>query len=122
MNLTMRPESTMLILGAEKALLRAFDTKHGAPKYGVMYQASLIGQAAPKHKGMISRVLAVKTVLNILVDVLSDETTNHIDTTIGDEGRVKVEARLRQLEGVGNSTVTYPRRTRTDHSYPRRRL
>jgi len=37
MNLTKQPEATVLILGAEKGLLRAFDTKHGAPKYGVMY-------------------------------------------------------------------------------------
>merc|ERR1712176_355399 len=32
-------------------------------------------------------------------DALSDETTEEVDTTVGDEGRAKVEARLRQLEG-----------------------
>jgi nucleolar protein 58 len=86
-------------LGAEKALFRALKTKHDTPKYGLIYHASLIGQAAPKNKGKISRVLAAKCSLAIRVDALSDETAEEMDTTIGYEGRAKVEARLRQLEG-----------------------
>ncbi|CAJ1937191.1 unnamed protein product [Cylindrotheca closterium] len=99
MNLAKQPASTVQILGAEKALFRALKTKHDTPKYGLIYHASLIGQAAPKHKGKISRVLAAKASLAIRVDALSDETTEEVDTTIGYEGRAKVEARLRQLEG-----------------------
>jgi nucleolar protein 58 len=99
MNLAKQPASTVQILGAEKALFRALKTKHDTPKYGLIYHASLIGQAAPKHKGKISRVLAAKASLATRVDALSDETTEQVDTTIGYEGRAKVEARLRQLEG-----------------------
>merc|ERR1712086_261822 len=99
MNLAKQPASTVQILGAEKALFRALKTKHDTPKYGLIYHASLIGQANPKHKGKISRVLAAKASLAIRVDALSDETAESIDTTIGYEGRAKVEARLRQLEG-----------------------
>ena len=99
MNLAKQPASTVQILGAEKALFRALKTKHDTPKYGLIYHASLIGQAAPKNKGKISRVLAAKTSLAIRVDALSDETLESVDTTIGYEGRAKVEARLRQLEG-----------------------
>jgi len=99
MNLAKQPASTVQILGAEKALFRALKTKHDTPKYGLIYHASLIGQAAPKHKGKISRVLAAKCSLAIRVDALSDETNDQIDTTIGYEGRAKVEMRLRQLEG-----------------------
>eukprot|EP00934_Nitzschia_sp_Nitz4_P003699 Nitzschia sp. Nitz4//scaffold1_size375055//144912//146585//NITZ4_000258-RA/size375055-augustus-gene-0.671-mRNA-1//1//CDS//3329540991//3689//frame0 len=99
MNLAKQPASTVQILGAEKALFRALKTKHDTPKYGLIYHASLIGQAAPKNKGKISRVLAAKASLAIRVDALSDETTDEVDTTIGYEGRSKVEARLRQLEG-----------------------
>mmetsp|Transcript_31422 Transcript_31422/g.37413 ORF Transcript_31422/g.37413 Transcript_31422/m.37413 type:complete len:515 (-) Transcript_31422:229-1773(-) len=99
MNLAKQPASTVQILGAEKALFRALKTKHDTPKYGLIYHASLIGQATPKHKGKISRVLAAKASLAIRVDALSDETAESIDTTIGFEGRAKVEARLRQLEG-----------------------
>jgi nucleolar protein 58 len=99
MNLAKQPASTVQILGAEKALFRALKTKHDTPKYGLIYHASLIGQAAPKNKGKISRVLAAKASLATRVDALSDETTGNVDTTIGYEGRAKVEARLRQLEG-----------------------
>ena len=104
MNLAKQPASTVQILGAEKALFRALKTKHDTPKYGLIYHASLVGQAAPKHKGKISRVLAAKAALATRVDALSDETAEHPDTTIGYEGRAKVEARLRQLEG-GDGTV-----------------
>ena len=104
MNLAKQPASTVQILGAEKALFRALKTKHDTPKYGLIYHASLVGQAAPKHKGKISRVLAAKAALATRVDALTDETTDHPDTTIGYEGRAKVEARLRQLEG-GDGTV-----------------
>lgn len=110
MNLAKQPASTVQILGAEKALFRALKTKHDTPKYGLIYHASLIGQASPKNKGKISRVLAAKAALAIRVDALSDDTQVDeddddggvgVDTTIGFEGRAKVEARLRQLEGQG---------------------
>ena len=58
MNLAKFPASTVQILGAEKALFRALKTRHETPKYGLIYHASLVGQAAAKHKGKISRVLA----------------------------------------------------------------
>merc|ERR1712072_944954 len=49
----------------------------------------------PKHKGKISRVLAAKCALSVRVDALGDTS----EATIGLEDRVKVEERLRQLEG-----------------------
>merc|ERR1711935_404458 len=80
MSLAKQPASTIQILGAEKALFRALKTKHETPKYGLIFHASLIGQAAPKHKGKISRVLAAKAALATRVDALSDETTEYLDT------------------------------------------
>jgi nucleolar protein 58 len=76
-------------------LFRALKTKHATPKYGLIYHASLIGQAAPKHKGKISRSLAAKTALAIRYDALGDGE----DNSIGLESRVKLETRLRVLEG-----------------------
>jgi nucleolar protein 58 len=96
MNLAKQPASTIQILGAEKALFRALKTKHDTPKYGLIYHASLVGQAAPKHKGKISRVLAAKAALAVRVDALTEDD---LDATVGNEGRKKVEMRLRQLEG-----------------------
>ncbi len=87
------------ILGAEKALFRALKSKHDTPKYGLIYHASLIGQAAPKHKGKISRVLAAKCALSIRVDALTQGDVPNV----GFEHRLAVENRLRQLEG---GTVT----------------
>ena len=107
MNLAKQPASTVQILGAEKALFRALKTKHATPKYGLIYHASLIGQAAPKNKGKISRVLAAKAALAIRVDALTDEADGDaVDTSIGYEGRAKVEARLRQLEGGSFASST----------------
>ncbi|XP_004507477.1 probable nucleolar protein 5-1 [Cicer arietinum] len=94
-NLAKQPGSTVQILGAEKALFRALKTKHATPKYGLIYHASLIGQAAPKFKGKISRSLAAKTALAIRCDALGDGQ----DNTMGLENRAKLEARLRALEG-----------------------
>lgn len=94
-NLAKQPGSTVQILGAEKALFRALKTKHATPKYGLIYHASLIGQAAPKFKGKISRSLAAKTALAIRCDALGDGQ----DNTMGLENRAKLEARLRNLEG-----------------------
>lgn len=95
LNLAKHPASTVQILGAEKALFRALKTKHDTPKYGLIYHASLIGQTTPKNKGKISRVLAAKTALAIRVDALGDST----GPTIAIESKMKVEARIRQLEG-----------------------
>ncbi|CAJ2650652.1 unnamed protein product [Trifolium pratense] len=94
-NLAKQPGSTVQILGAEKALFRALKTKHATPKYGLIYHASLIGQAAQKFKGKISRSLAAKTALAIRCDALGDGQ----DNTMGLENRAKLEARLRNLEG-----------------------
>lgn len=85
-------------------MFRALKTKHETPKYGLIYHASLIGQAAPKFKGRISRVLAAKSALSIRVDALGEGS----EASIGMESRAKVEARLRQLEGraLGKSVGT----------------
>lgn len=103
-NLAKHPASTVQILGAEKALFRALKTKHETPKYGLIYHASLIGQAAPKFKGKISRVLAAKSALSIRMDALGEGS----EASIGIESRAKVEARLRQLEGraLGKTPVS----------------
>merc|ERR1712232_621598 len=109
MNLAKFPSSTIQLLGAEKALFRALKTKHDTPKYGLIFHASLIGSAQPKHKGKIARVLAAKTALAVRVDALSDETSPEetADTSVGFEGRSKVELRPRSLQGgVAGTTGT----------------
>ncbi len=100
MSLAKNPASTIQILGAEKALFRAIKTKHETPKYGLIFHASLIGQASQKFKGKIARVLAGKCALAIRVDALGDTDS----AQVGEEGRARVEQRLRMLETRSNTT------------------
>ncbi|KAJ2083224.1 Nucleolar protein 58 [Coemansia sp. RSA 988] len=95
MTLAKYPASTIQILGAEKALFRALKTKHDTPKYGLIYHASLVGQAGPKSKGKIARLTATKTSIAVRVDALGETDA----AEVGIDGRVKIENRLRQLEG-----------------------
>lgn len=67
----------------------------------MIYHASLIGQAAAKNKGKISRVLAAKTALSVRVDALGETT----EATIGLDSRMKVEQRMRQLESGGGAAT-----------------
>ncbi|GBE79194.1 hypothetical protein BKA93DRAFT_728796 [Sparassis latifolia] len=105
LNLAKQPASTVQILGAEKALFRALKTKHDTPKYGLIYHASLIGQAPPKLKGKMARMVATKAALSIRVDALTDADgkSEPMAPSIGIENRAKLEARLRNLELQGDS-------------------
>jgi nucleolar protein 58 len=96
MNLAKHPASTVQILGAEKALFRALKAHHNTPKYGLLYHASLIGQAPPKYKGKIARVLAAKCALSSRVDAMGEKES----ATVGIKSREQVEARLRMLDNA----------------------
>ena len=93
-NLAKHPSSTVQILGAEKALFRAMRMKSDTPKYGLLYHASMVGQASTKVKGKISRSLAAKCSLSVRVDALGDQT----EPTVGLQYKDSLEARMRYLE------------------------
>ncbi|CZT09361.1 related to Nucleolar protein 58 [Rhynchosporium agropyri] len=109
MNLAKSPASTIQILGAEKALFRALKTKHDTPKYGLIYHASLVGQATGKNKGKIARMLAAKAAIGLRVDALSDwsaqgegkgdDVDDEERSALGVLSRMKIERHLRTLEG-----------------------
>jgi nucleolar protein 58 len=73
MNLAKQPASTIQILGAEKALFRALKTKKNTPKYGLIYNASVVGQAKNNIKGKVSRTLANKCALCVRCDALGED-------------------------------------------------
>lgn len=101
-NLSKSPASTLQILGAEKALFRALKTKHDTPKYGLIYHASLIGQATGKNKGKMARVLAAKASLGLRVDALAewdDDVAEEDKSALGTEARFNLERKLAALEG-----------------------
>jgi nucleolar protein 58 len=97
MNLAKQPASTIQILGAEKALFRALKTKKNTPKYGLIYNASLVGQAKNNLKGKISRTLANKCALCVRYDALGE----NIDGKLGADSKVFMEKRLKLLEAGG---------------------
>ena len=104
-NLSKSPASTIQILGAEKALFRALKTKHDTPKYGLIYHASLIGQATGKNKGKMARVLAAKAALGLRVDSLHDWGDDEANipeeekAALGIEARSNLERKLAAMEG-----------------------
>ncbi|KAJ5888564.1 nucleolar protein 58 [Penicillium taxi] len=101
-SLAKSPASTLQILGAEKALFRALKTKHDTPKYGLIYHASLIGQATGRNKGKMARILAAKASLGIRVDALSewsDEVSEEQKAAMGTEARFNLERKLAGMEG-----------------------
>jgi nucleolar protein 58 len=103
-SLAKAPASTIQILGAEKALFRALKTKHDTPKYGLLYHASLVGQASGRNKGKIARVLAAKAAIALRYDALAEERDDSGE--IGLEVRSKVESRLSSLEGRDMRTTS----------------
>lgn len=101
-SLSKSPASTLQILGAEKALFRALKTKHDTPKYGLIYHASLIGQATGRNKGKMARILAAKASLGLRVDALAewdDNVTEEDKAALGTEARFNLERKLAAMEG-----------------------
>lgn len=93
-NLAKQAASTIQILGSEKALFRALKSKHDTPKYGLIFHASLVGQAAPKIKGRIARALAAKAALSVRYDAFGDSSK----LEMGDSSYKKVLSLLSSLE------------------------
>jgi nucleolar protein 58 len=110
-NLAKQPSSTLQILGAEKALFRALKAKVNTPKYGLLYHASLVGQASTKNKGKIARSLAAKCALATRVDALSEKE----QLQVAGEMKQKIETRLQVLETMVNGTAI---RTASSSSKP----
>nr|CAG8478950.1 9867_t:CDS:2 [Entrophospora candida] len=95
-NLAKLPASTVQILGAEKAFFRAVKAKKSTPKYGILYHASLVGQASAKNKGKIARLVATKSSLSARADSFSEE--KDVDAEMGNKSRKFIEKRLNILE------------------------
>lgn len=96
MNLAKYPASTIQILGAEKALFKAIRTKHNTPKYGLIYQASIVGKCPNEIKGKISRSLSAKCALCVRVDALGENE----NAEVGTESREYIEKRVSFLQNV----------------------
>jgi len=72
-------------------------TKKNTPKYGLIYNASIVGQAKNNLKGKISRTLANKCALCVRFDALGED----LDGSLGTKNRSYLEGRLKLLESGG---------------------
>jgi nucleolar protein 58 len=97
MNLAKLPASTIQILGAEKALFRALKAKKNTPKYGLIYNASIVGAAKNQLKGKISRTLANKCALCVRYDALGED----VEGNMGLKTKAYMEGRAKLLEAGG---------------------
>jgi len=97
MNLAKLPASTIQILGAEKALFRALKAKKNTPKYGLIYNASIVGQAKNNLKGKVSRTLANKCALCVRYDALGED----VEGNLGAKNKAYLEGRVKLLESGG---------------------
>lgn len=102
LNLSKMSASTIQILGAEKAFARARKTGRNTPKYGIIYDASLISQAAGKNKGRMARRLAAKLSLCVGVDVFTewkDDAAEEARAAFGIKAKYDLEGKLAEMEG-----------------------
>ena len=97
MNLAKLPASTIQILGAEKALFRALKAKKNTPKYGLIYNASIVGQVKNQLKGKVSRTLANKCALCVRFDALGED----VEGNLGAKNKAYLDSRVKLLESGG---------------------
>ena len=72
-------------------------SKKSTPKYGLIYNASIVGSANNTLKGKISRTLANKCALCVRYDALGEQ----VDGDLGNKSKTYLEGRLRLLEQGG---------------------
>jgi nucleolar protein 58 len=73
-------------------------TKKNTPKYGLIYNASVVGQAKNNLKGKISRTLANKCALCVRYDALGEDQNGKL----GSDARTFMDKRLKLLESGGS--------------------
>ena len=90
-NLSVKPSSTIQLMGAEKALFRHIKTGADPPKYGIILQFPEIGKAPWWQKGKIARTLAAKIAIAARVD-------NEGGDYVGDLLRSDLLKRIKEIE------------------------
>mmetsp|Transcript_52419 Transcript_52419/g.137244 ORF Transcript_52419/g.137244 Transcript_52419/m.137244 type:complete len:385 (-) Transcript_52419:4933-6087(-) len=90
------PSSTIQLFGAEKAMFKAKKNKTPTPKFGIIYNCSIVKKASSsKNKGKLSRMISAKIALAVRADTLKELKYGGI---LGIKNRHKIEKRLEQLE------------------------
>lgn len=85
------PASTIQLLGAERALFRHLHNKGKSPKYGILYNSSIIQNAKAENRGKIARIVSAKIMLAARIDFYSKRHDENIVRKLREEIE-KVEA------------------------------
>ncbi|EOB12012.1 nucleolar protein NOP5-2 [Nosema bombycis CQ1] len=93
------PSSTVQLLGAEKSLFKALKRQTNTPKYGIIFDSSILGQVQLKFKGKIARSLASKISLCAKVDYLNSNE----DGSFGNLMKEKLLKRIKNVENKSKS-------------------
>ena len=96
-NLAKYPQSTVQILGAEKALFRALKTNGSTPKHGLLYESSFVGNVGSKNKGRISRYLANKCSIASRMDCFTPSSNSSDE--FGKALKEQVEEMIKHYDG-----------------------
>ncbi|WUR03354.1 nucleolar protein 58 (NOP58) [Vairimorpha necatrix] len=88
------PSSTVQLLGAEKSLFQSLRNKSNTPKYGLIFESSILGQVAPEYKGKVARSLAAKISLCAKLDA----SPNNQSGSFGLDSKNKLMNRIKNLE------------------------
>eukprot|EP00998_Keelungia_sp_KM082_P003656 NODE_1455_length_1328_cov_77.321399_g1442_i0.p1 GENE.NODE_1455_length_1328_cov_77.321399_g1442_i0~~NODE_1455_length_1328_cov_77.321399_g1442_i0.p1 ORF type:complete len:395 (-),score=120.83 NODE_1455_length_1328_cov_77.321399_g1442_i0:77-1261(-) len=109
-NLAKAPASTIQLYGAEKALFRALKKRHETPKYGLLYHATLVGQAPNAGKGKMARMLGNQLALCTRFDALN-EAQGKASVELATERKAKMETTLRKVQALGEERPAKRQRT-----------
>lgn len=93
-NLAKFPGSTVQLLGAEKSLFQALRKQSNTPKYGIIFESSLLGQTAPEFKGKVARTMASKISLCARLDAYNKNQSGDF----GSDAKLKILNRIKNLE------------------------
>ncbi|GFR20061.1 nucleolar protein 58 [Trichonephila clavata] len=93
------PSSTVQLLGAEKSLFQSLRNKTNTPKYGIIFDSSIVGYASTKNKGKVARSLASKISLCARIDSLGKDTS-------GKFGVIFKEQIYRRVKNLENRNVS----------------
>ncbi len=99
------PASTIQIMGAEKALIRALKTGTAPPKHGILFQHPIVHAAPRWQRGKMARAIAAKAAIAARVDMYGAglnqtllEKLNVCVTEIGDKYKEPVERPQQQYQ------------------------
>ncbi|KAF9763964.1 putative nucleolar protein 5-2 [Nosema granulosis] len=93
------PSSTVQLLGAEKSLFQALKKQRNTPKYGIIFDSSILGQVRMQFKGKVARSLASKISLCARLDYLGTSE----DGKYGTQMKEKILKRINSLENKSKS-------------------